>query len=79
MSPGVEFAVVLVGGCVTTFFALAILEMVREGRARRAQDSLETTDDAQRLETGSPPTMRQMTPEAMPIERPVRGERTARE
>ena len=79
MSPGVEFAVVLAGGCITTFFAVAVLEMVRQGRARRAQDRLETTDDTRQLETGSPPTMRQQTPEAMPIDRPAHGKRTERE
>ena len=76
MSPGVEFAVVLAGGCVTTFFALAILEMVRQGRARRAQGSLEATEDAQRLQRGSPPAMQRQSPEAMPIDRPAQGKRT---
>ena len=78
MSPGVEFAVVLAGGCITTFFAVAILEMVRQGRARRSQDRLEATDERRQLETGSPPTMRQQTPETMPIDRPAHGERTGR-
>ena len=79
MSPGVEFAVVLAGGCVTTFFALAILEMIRQGRARRAQSSLDTSHDAQRVEAGLPPSMRQQTPEAMPVDHPGHGNPTKRQ
>jgi hypothetical protein len=79
MSPGVELAIVLAGGCVTTFLAVATLEMIREGRARRAEGRLETTDDAQRLEAGAPPPTRQQVPEAMPIDRPAQARRTEHE
>jgi hypothetical protein len=41
MDSGFDFVAVLVGGGVLTFAAVAILEMVKTGRARRAQESIE--------------------------------------
>ena len=79
MSPGVEFAIVLAGGCVTTFLALATVEMIRQGKARRAEGRLGTTDDEQRLKAGSPPPVRQQPPEATPIDRAAQARRTEHE
>ena len=67
----VEFLIVLAGGSVTTFFALAIIEMIRKGRALRARGERETTRDAKSLAPGFMSPVRRSTPEAIPVERPA--------
>ena len=55
MDSGLEFLAVIAGGGVVTFVAVAILEMIKKGRALRARPTIEEERTAQRLDSGAAP------------------------